>query len=308
MTILSETILETWQVRKTKRQKTDFIRFLQAQIPGLQVEEGGFAKNRNLILGNIANAKVILTAHYDTCAQLPFPNLITPTNRLVYLLYSLLICIPFFLLMSLCHALLLWMTKGNALSSLAAYIIFLGAIFYVFIGGKPNPHTANDNTSGVIILCELIAALTEDKKSRVAFVFFDNEEKGCLGSSYFRKRHKQDGLKDKLVVNFDCVSDGDHLLFVQNKPAKQKYEKALETAFSSASEKTSYFTTSSKAFYPSDQSNFPVNIAVAAMNKHKLVGLYMNRIHTKHDTVFDRRNIAFLCQGTQRLISAIVRE
>ena len=79
MTELSREIFENYQVRKTKKQKDTFIRWMHAHIPGLQVQEGGFPKCRNLVLGDPEKAKVILSAHYDTCARLPFPNFITHT-------------------------------------------------------------------------------------------------------------------------------------------------------------------------------------------------------------------------------------
>ena len=96
MTELSREILRDWQIRKTKAQKLRFIEFMQSRLPGLTVEEGGWPKCRNLVLGDPENADVIFTAHYDTCARLPFPNFITPKNLLIYLLYQLLILIPFF--------------------------------------------------------------------------------------------------------------------------------------------------------------------------------------------------------------------
>ncbi len=34
--------------------------------------------NNNIIIGNIEKAKIFCTAHYDTQAVLPFPNLIVP--------------------------------------------------------------------------------------------------------------------------------------------------------------------------------------------------------------------------------------
>lgn len=97
MTERSQKILDSWQVRRTKQQKTAFIDFMKQQLPGLSVEEGGFGKNRNLVLGDVKNAKVILTAHYDTCARMIIPNFITPKNIPFYILYNLLICVPFFL-------------------------------------------------------------------------------------------------------------------------------------------------------------------------------------------------------------------
>ena len=98
MTELSREILRDWQVRKTNEQKSSFIAFLQSRLSGLRVEEGGWPRCRNLVLGDPESADVVFTAHYDTCARLPFPNFITPRNLLIYLCYQLLILLPFFAL------------------------------------------------------------------------------------------------------------------------------------------------------------------------------------------------------------------
>ena len=306
MTPLSERILTDWQIRKTKKQKTNFIEFMQTQLSGLQVEQGGFGGNRNLVLGDVKSAKVLLTAHYDTCARLPFPNFITPKNILVYIGYSLLICIPFFLLIGVLSTVLGLLTDDFMIAYFGSFLPTMALMLYIFMGGKPNPHTANDNTSGIITLCELIAGMTEEEKAQVAFVFFDNEENGLLGSAFFRKLHKKEGVDQKLLINFDCVSDGDHMLFVQSKAALKSYGEALKAAFQSTAEKTVYLEKSSSTMYPSDQANFPMGVGVAALKKKKFIGLYMNRIHTPKDTMFQRENIAFFVEGTQRLLKSIL--
>lgn len=308
MTPLSEAILADWQVRKTKKQKTAFIEFLKSNIPGIQVEQGGFGNNRNLVLGDVKTADVILTAHYDTCAQLPFPNFLPPKNIALYLGYSLLICIPFGIAAGLVNALLHLVTDNFFVLYWATFLTAMGLLFFTMLGGKPNPHTANDNTSGVITLCEIMAAMTEEQKANTAFVFFDNEENGLLGSAYFRKLHKKDGVGKKLLINFDCVSDGDHMLFVLNKGAYKEYAGSFAAAFPNTDEKTVYIEKSSNAMYPSDQGNFPLGVGVAAMKKKKFVGLYMNRIHTVRDTVFQRENIAFFVDGTLRLLERLRSE
>ncbi len=303
MTELSKEILENWQIRKTKAQKTAFIAFLQEKIPGLQVEAKG--RNRNLVLGDVKTAKLIVTAHYDTCSRVPFPNFITPKNFLLYLLYNLLIVLPFLGLMGLVWWLVSLIPGGAPFASLAGYAAMMASMFGVLMGGKPNEHTANDNTSGIITLCQLIATMTPEQKEKVCFVFFDNEEAGLLGSAAFAKLHKKDGLKEKLLLNFDCVSDGDIFLLVHNKPAGKRYGQALVAAFQPSADKEVEICPSSKAFYPSDQSNFPVNAAVSAMNRHKLAGLYMNKIHTKHDTVFQEDNIHYLTDATVKLADVL---
>lgn len=301
MTDLSLEILRDWQVRKSKAQKLRFIEWMQSRLLGLRVEEGGTPRCRNLVLGDLERADVVFSAHYDTCARLPFPNFITPQNLLIYLLYQLLLALPFLVLGFGGGLLLALAGVYPPLGMMLGMLLMLAAMLYVFILGPANPHTVNDNTSGVVTLCELIGSLSEEELSRCAFVFFDHEESGLLGSAFFASKHKK-AMKDKLLINFDCVSDGDHLLFVQSGRAKKRCGAALEEAFPSSAEKVSHIVGPLGAFYPSDQANFPLGVGVAAMNKAPVLGLYMSRIHTAKDTVCDERNFAFLVQGTRRFL------
>ena len=193
-----------------------------------------------------------------------------------------------------------FITNDSEIVFLLTDIFFLIILIGGLLMGIPNKHTANDNTSGVIMLCELINRLTEEEKKNVVFVFFDNEENGLFGSSYFAKVHKR-GLNDKLMINFDCISDGSNLLVVQNKKAKKEYGELIKKIFVSKDNKQVYLENSSTAFYPSDQMNFPCYIALAFLNKGKL-GLYMNKIHTKKDIVFDESNIEYLFMCISNLI------
>lgn len=306
MTTVSETILKDYQLRRTKEQKLAFIDFLKAHYPRLTVEEGGLFKNRNIILGDPAKAKVLLTAHYDTCARMILPNFITPKNMVVYLGYSLLICVPFFLVIAGLNWLLHQFTDSFAITYWGSFLPGMALILWTFMGGKPNVNNFNDNTSGVVTVLELYEAMTPEQRQQVAVVLFDNEENGLLGSGWFARKHKKEGLKEKLVLNYDCVSDGDHIMLVQNKAAKKQYGDALAAAFPAREGKTVYLETDSSAFYPSDQKNFPVNVGVAALKKKKFLGLYMDKIHTPKDTVFDRANIEFLCAGTLDLLNHIL--
>ncbi len=292
MTELSRKILNSFQVRRTKKQKLAFIELLRNYFPDLTIEEGGFLHNRNIIIGDVEQSKLIIGAHYDTCALLPFPNFITPKNIFIYILYNLLICIPFFLASGLFYYVLSLFINDSSLVVLLSDLFLLVLLVGGLLIGVPNKHTANDNTSGVIMLCELISRLTEEEKKNVAFVFFDNEENGLFGSSFFASKHKK-GLKDKLMINLDCVSDGDNLLVVQNKIAGEKYGEIIKNSFVANECKKVYLEKSTTAFYPSDQMNFPNYIALAFLNKGRF-GLYMNKIHTKKDTVFDESNIEYL--------------
>ena len=303
MTPFSQLILSDWQVRKTKKQKLAFIRLMQSRFPELRVEESKIIHNRNLVAGDLETAEFILSAHYDTCAVLPFPNFIMPKNIPVTVLYSLLICVPFFLIAFGFNFLLALVTDSFWVHYWASLILIIGLLVVVFFLGVPNKHTANDNTSGVIMLCELMERMPEELREKVLFVFFDNEENGLLGSAFFRKLHKKE-LGGKLILNFDCVSDGDEILLVVNKAARKKYSGRLKAAFPGTDEKTVHMEKSSSAMYPSDQAGFPLSVAVAAMKKLPLLGLYLDRIHTGRDRVFDERNIEYLCKSTIDFLSS----
>ena len=299
MTELSSNILKNWQVRKHRKQKTAFIEFLRTQLPGLRVEKSIFG--RNLVLGDVDSAKLLLTAHYDTCARLPFPNFITPKNVFLYIGYQLLITIPVLLLyFALQCALLCCELVWDVPIFQFGTILLLFLVLFLFCGPIANPHTANDNTSGVITLCEIWASMTEEERQKVCIVFFDNEENGLLGSMAFAHRHKKAHLNSKPVLNFDCVSDGDHILFAARKAAEKRFGKTLREAFPSTEDKTAEVT--SKAIFPSDQAQFPLGVGICALKYRKGIGLYMNRIHTAKDTVFEEENIQFLTKGTLRLI------
>ena len=303
MTELSRKILENYQVRKTRKQKLAFIAFLKTYIPELQVQEGGFPKSRNLIIGDPQSAKVILGAHYDTCAVLPFPNFITPKKPLIAIMYSLLVIVPYLIAVIGLNVLLNLFTTDLWLHywlSLAVY----GGIMWLLLAGPANKHTANDNTSGIITLLEIYHALPQAQRNQVCFIFFDNEEKGLMGSGQFRKKHKNE-IKDRLMINYDCVSDGDNILVGISKKANQKYRVAIARAFTDSNEKTVLLENLKKLYYPSDQAGFPMAIAVAALNHNKFFGYYMNRIHTKNDTVFDEKNILYLRDRTIQLVESI---
>ena len=303
MTPLSQTILEKYQIRKTKTQKLAFIELLREHYPELQVQEGGLIKCRNIIIGDPENAQVVLAAHYDTCAAMPIPNFITPKRPLIAILYSLLIVIPIFAIVMLLNLGLNMFSDNYWLHSYLAIALYLGMLAMLVVG-PANKHTANDNTSGVVTLCELMDRLPEKLRSKTAFVFFDHEETGLVGSYLFRRRYKT-AMKNKLLINFDCVSDGDNLLLAATKAAKAAYGEQLRKAFVSNETKQVLIEELEKVYYPSDHSGFNVALAAAALKYKPFFGYYMDRIHTYKDTIFDEANIDLLCSGVEAFLEMI---
>lgn len=293
MTSISKEILEKYQVRKTKKQKTAFIEFMRAHFPNIRIQTDGLSYNRNIVIGNPDTAKVVFGAHYDTQAVMPLPNFIMPKSLTVSILYAFVLIIPMFILAG---------AVGKAADlifndpRMVSYFTLLTywVLLFLMIFGPANKHTANDNTSGVITLIELMSAMTEEERAQSCFVFFDNEEKGLFGSAFFAKEHKET-MKEKLLVNFDCVSDGDYLMLISSKKAFEHAED-LKTSFADVTGKTVLIENAKGVYYPSDQKNFKKSVGVAAFKKSKF-GLYLDRIHTPKDTVMDERNISVLVSG-----------
>ena len=304
MTETTREIFKKYQVRKNKKQKRAFIEYVNHLASkwgySARVEKGMFGA-RNILIGDISKAKVIYTAHYDTCPVLPFPNFITPKCIALYLLYQVGIIFGIFAAVAICIGILAFLAEalnlGTDFTFWITELAYLGLLFLLLAGPK-NKHTANDNTSGVTLLIDIMRDLPEEERDAVAFVFFDLEEMGLFGSMSFARKHKRE-IKDKLLLNFDCVSDGENMLFALRKKAK-KYQTAIETAFQ-AKGCFKVDVAHKGVFYPSDQMQFPCGVGVAALRSTKGGLLYMNRIHTRRDVIYCEENIDFLKIGALEL-------
>ncbi|WP_294553513.1 M28 family peptidase [uncultured Pseudoflavonifractor sp.] len=305
MTKQSQKILSGFQVRKSGRQKRAFRAWLRRELEGAGwtvTEERGRFSGINVIAGDPEKAEVLFTAHYDTQAVLPIPNFITPRNLGWYLAYQLVFVVLMFaavLVVEFAVMLLLDLPRQAAPWPAIAMCIFL--MWWMFFG-KANRHTANDNTSGVITLLEAALTLPQELREKACFVFFDNEERGMLGSAAFASKRRQ-VKEEKLVLNFDCVSDGSSVQFFPTKSLK-KDEAALERierAFLPQSGKT-VEVVRGFGFYPSDNASFRRAAGVCALKRGKRLGWYMDRIHTGRDTVFQEENISLLTDGIRRML------
>lgn len=305
----SKKIMNEMQVRKSKRQKADFRAWLCGQLEAAgyapTVEEGFTA--RNVVAGDPEGAQVLLTAHYDTQAMMPIPNFITPRNLFFFVLYQLLIVLPLFLTVGLVEGLIFaFVPKAVAwwLAPLSCLSI-CGFFMWWMIDGKANRHTANDNTSGVLTLLETALALPPEHRERVCFVFFDNEEKGMLGSAAFARRHKK-AKKNTPVLNFDCVGDGDSIQFFPRRRLKKDQDalERIQAAFLPAGGRDVQVVRGF-GLYPSDNASFRKGVGVCALKHRPVIGYYMDHIHTSRDTVLDEVNITLLRDGALRYIAGL---
>ena len=289
-------ILEKFPVRKTKKQKQAFRDSVQAYLASLNysvaVEEGKFG-SRNIVIGDPKTANYLVTAHYDTPARLPFPNFITPCSFAPFVLYQLFTLIVIFtgaVLLDLFVSLLLSGVSFDGLPG-GAYILIICLLMLI---GPANSNNANDNTSGVVTVLEIARTLPENQRHKVCFVLFDLEEAGLLGSESYYKKHKQE-VQSQLILNLDCVGDGDHLMMFPTKKLK-KDRKKLTSLYKDCGyfgKKSILIREKGFSYYPSDQKHFPYGVGICALNQKKKWP-YLSRIHTPKDTILDETNVNIL--------------
>ena len=298
-------VLTTFPVRRKRQQKAAFRQEIQSYAEKLgyavAMETTSFG-GTNVIIGNPKSAKYLVTAHYDTPGTIGMPNFITPCNGVVFALYQILLIgalVVFSIFCGVAAALALKIPEFAGLIGVAIYWFLLAMMRY----GPANKHNANDNTSGVITLLEIAGSMPEIHRNRVCFVLFDMEEYGLIGSASYRKSHKEE-TENQMILNLDCVGDGDHIVFFPTKKLKKDRRKLNPLYTCCGQFGSKYITIRDKGFanYPSDQNKFPYGIGIAALTKGKL-GLYLSRIHTKKDTILEQTNVNILRAAICTLIS-----
>ena len=302
---MKDKILQDYQVRKSNKQKTEFIEYIKNRLAAsgydaekditVETKGKGAFMSRNIVVGNPETAKVCITAHYDTCAVLPFPNLMAPTNPVLFLGYQIVVAI----ILIVFAGLVAYPFHLAFHHPLITYYGFLGGMLlmlYQVMLGYRNKHTANDNTSGVIAITKILENLPKEHRSKVCVVYFDNEEKGLFGSAFFAKKHKKT-MKDKLLINLDCVGDGDNMVSMAKRKAREDadYQLLVEAMQGNEADYDGvYLCRKMKPMmFPSDQSNFEKGIGICSVRKSP-IGRYVARIHTPLDTRCRAENIEYL--------------
>ena len=298
-------VLEKFPIRKTNQQKTAFLeavtKFTRDIGYQTNVEEGKRGV-RNIVIGDPENARYLITAHYDTPASIGLPNFIVPNNPAAFFGFQFAL-VSVLLAIAVGVGLIAYHFSNNTRASfLAGYLVYF-AILILMLKGPANKSNANDNTSGIVTLLEILSALPDSLRKDVCFVLFDMEEAGLVGSAVYRKLHKA-ATENQIVLNLDCVGDGDVIQLTPVKKARN--DEALLNALSKVcvfkGEKE--LRLRSKGFYggSSDHKNFPFGVAIMAFHHKKGLGLYCGRIHTWRDKILEVRNVQIL---TDALISLI---
>lgn len=285
-------ILKNYPIRRTDEQKTAFISAVTeyASRLGYAVNVEQEKKNRNIVIGDGEKAQYLVTAHYDTPVSSLFPNLLLPKNFALFILYQTGVILAYMLIALVLCAPVWLLTQNKAATFIVWYVAYMVQAMWGRIG-LPNKNNANDNTSGVVTLLETAAALPQELRDRVCFVLFDQEEKGLVGSKIYRKAHMEQTDK-QIVLNLDCVGDGDIILF---EPVKTLQTDTDTLEKISAICKTVGNKELRLAQGPftgsSDQKSFPKGVGIKALHYKKGVGLYCGHIHTNRDKKLDETNV-----------------
>ncbi len=298
------TVNDLYPVRRTKKEKENFRNYVLEEVTKYHktAEVEKLKNNYNVVIGDIEKAKVVFTAHYDTPATSIIPNLMMPRNLVLGYLYHfsyplVLAIISIFISKLICE----WLNLIPELWVLLYLVLYLGLFLLCMMTFK-NKQNKNDNTSGVSTILSIVSKGNTDN---VAFVLFDNEEKGLLGSKTFSKAHKEI-FKNKLVINLDCVGVGNNVLLISKDEAtKTKEHQILQETVVSNKEYNVLYYPMKGSMGNSDHKNFNCGVGVMTCYKGPNIGYYASRIHTNKDTIAETRNIEFISQGLSEFINKL---
>ena len=299
-------VLKLYPVRKSRKQKEAFrealLPYLSSCGYAVTIEKGKLGA-RNIVIGNPETAKFLVTAHYDTPAALPFPNLITPCNFMPFLGYQILQIVLIFAF-AFVPVILLALAGLSAEIASRSWSIGLYAILVLMLFGPANKNNANDNTSGVVTVLEIVKSMPQACRDKVCFVLFDLEEAGLIGSSSYRKKYKKQ-TESQIILNLDCVGDGNEIVLFPTKKLKEDSVKMqlLRKIIGHWGEKCITIREKGFAYYPSDQKHFPYGVGIAAFQRSSWAGLYCSRIHTSKDTILEKTNVNILRAAIVSLIA-----
>ncbi len=284
-----------YPVRKKYQDKTRFIEYVKQEVTEYKVEVQEKRKTRNIVIGDVENAKVVFTAHYDTPAASVIPNIMMPVNKIIYFGYTfafvgIIVAVSIFL----AELLTKFLNANDRQITSVAYLGIYFSLVYLTMLAFENKNNKNDNTSGTAAVMTLIKSL--DKESNVAFILFDNEEKGLIGSGQFNKHNKK-MMESKPLINLDCIGNGNEIVVVINNEAMESASLLKESIVSNERYNVNFFN-KKQAMGNSDQRHFKNGVGVFACHKGKHIKLYTPYIHTAKDTVADVENIKYL---TERL-------
>ncbi|HEY8362672.1 MAG TPA: M28 family peptidase [Tissierellaceae bacterium] len=302
---IKDTIIKKYGIRFFPRQKEKFREYIKDEMEKLGWDTEIIKKN--IVVGDVEKAEYVFTAHYDTPGKIP--NFLRYLLEIFGHLKQIQAIIVFFIMYYIYRFAITKLVDLNIIpifvSDLLQILPALVIIIAIFI---PNRSNYNDNTSGVLTLLNIAHEISMKNldKEKIAYIFFNNEEWGLLGSAAMKKHFKKKkiDISKKKVINFDCVGNGDTILITHGK--KEDLAKEIQERLKISSpcnvERFKY-----KIIPLSDDYTFRKDgvIGILYCKRTKLGGFYFPDIHCSKDKVVNIENIEFL---TNEIINYIVRK
>ena len=289
-------INEKFPVRRSSEQKNGLFEYVktEAEAIGLTARIETFQKkHNNIVIGDYEKADIVYTAHYDTPARSLVPNLMMPRNPFIARLYGLGIPILIaFASLGIAYGIQSGLGLPYPMFAVIYLVLYFGAIFGIMRCGS-NMSNKNDNTSGVAAVLSIMA----NNPKNAAYILFDNEENGLLGSKALLRSNKV-LWESKPLINFDCVGNGSSFVIVAMEKAEKHpvFAKISDTVKSNGDYNVGLYSKKGSVGN-TDSKNFPCGFSVMACKKSKKGVLYTPYIHTKRDTVASSSNIYFLAEA-----------
>lgn len=302
---VAEALVEEHGARMTRNHKSQFREFVVkiAEDMGYDATVENCFLAKNVVVGNPKTAEIVLTAHYDTPPNMPMSFV---KKQLVGMGIGV-PCVVGTGLYATDYALkncdpetvsrILDVVSHFDLIPMAATVACAGiGLYSLGLAGGENKSNYDDNSSGVltvISLMEYYKNLPPEEKQKIAFVFFDNEEKGLVGSLCHRAKHARfKCVKNQNYINFDCVGVGKRVNLIYTGKEQKEVVKKLASVFES--QKDSEFSLKlqkSTINTMSDHLSFSGakgNVTILCDDENDKI---TNHIHSKKDALLRLENI-----------------
>ena len=324
---VADVLTEEHGARMTRKHKSlfrEWVTFLAKEMGySAKIEDCFLAKN--VVVGNPKKAKIVLTAHYDTPPNLPY-KFIMKQLKCAGIGLPTLVGVNLLVTNALLKngskeavELALMGVQGSAdLAGLA--MIGLGglAVYSMgFLGGE-NQNNYDDNSSGVLTLIGLMdyyKNLPPEKRDEIAFVFFDNEEKGLVGSLCYSAKHRLQKrgfsevrqIKNQAFINYDCVGVGKRVNVIYTGNVKKEFVKDLVKEvekMESKGYKTKAFRTTMNSMSDHLAFNGSLgNVTILCDDENDPV---VNHIHSGKDDLLKLSNVEDIIEMSARPINKIL--
>lgn len=291
-----------YPIRRSEKQKEAFRKYVASTCTDVREETTHDGKNCNIVIGDPTSAKITLTAHYDTPPRSIFPNIMMPRNRVLYYTVQMLFVFMIVAVAMIPAILIADMAEDRGLS-MAIFLIIYYSVYFLGMKTFDNPYNYNDNSSGIALVLTL--AKKYGASDKVAFILFDNEEKGMKGSKAYYKDHK-DAMAERLIINFDCIGNGNNIILIANKALYDGKDLAeVRGAFPTSENFTVYACTHKEGDANSDHKSFPRGIGCVAAKRTSHGLLYTPNIHTPRDREVHAENIEYIESGISTYLESL---